>query len=102
MSTVKGNEEDDGKFKIDDKESCSLREESAALDVRVLPLIVPPHTSILFFSVPWISASVSSSHGKFTSYEERASIRNEQYPGCWMSMCKVIFFVVRDMMSAFE
>jgi hypothetical protein len=54
MSTVNGSSEDDAdKFKSDDKESFTLREECTAFDVAVdLPLILPLHTSILFFSVP--------------------------------------------------
>ena len=51
---MNGSDEDDDRFKIDDKESFTLREEDAALDVQVLPLIVPLQTSILFFSVPKI------------------------------------------------
>jgi hypothetical protein len=53
-STVNGSDEDDeDKFKVDDKESFTLREENNAFDVAVdLPLILPLHTSILFFSIP--------------------------------------------------
>jgi hypothetical protein len=52
MSTVNGDNEDDDRFKIDDIESFTSREESAALDVQVLPLILPLQTSILLFSAP--------------------------------------------------
>jgi hypothetical protein len=52
MSTVNGDDEDDDRFKIDDKESFTLGEESTASDVHVLPLILPLQASILFFSGP--------------------------------------------------
>jgi len=49
VSTVKGDEIEEDKFKTDEKEFFTLRDESAALNVHVLPLTVPLHTSILFF-----------------------------------------------------
>ena len=112
MSTVKGDDEDDDRFKTDDKESFTLREESAAFDVAgsSLDTTAANLNSIFFYSkeminhffiLEWIPSSVSSSHAEFTSYEERASIRNEQYPCCWISMCNDIFFVVPDIVSTF-
>ena len=51
MSTVNGDDEDDDKFKTDNKESFTLREESAAPDVQVLPLILPLKSQFYFFLV---------------------------------------------------
>lgn len=53
MSTVKGDNKDDGKFKIDDKEeSFALREDIAVLDIQVLFFTFPLHASIVFSSGP--------------------------------------------------
>jgi hypothetical protein len=64
MSMVKGYEQDedeDDRLKTDDKEFFTLRDESTAFDVAVaLPLILPLHTSILFFSIPKIWLIISS------------------------------------------